>query len=72
MATYLMHFGIKGMSWGRRRFQYEDGSLTPEGKRRYGVGDGPRHFGNGSSNESSRSRDNDGSSSSNSRRKMLA
>jgi len=37
--TYLMHYGIKGQKWGERRFQYEDGSLTPEGRRRYGVKD---------------------------------
>lgn len=33
----LMHHGIKGQKWGRRRFQYEDGSLTPAGKERYYV-----------------------------------
>ena len=33
----LMHFGIKGQKWGIRRFQYENGSYTEEGKRRYGV-----------------------------------
>lgn len=32
----LYHFGIKGQKWGLRRFQNEDGSLTPEGKKRYG------------------------------------
>ena len=32
----LYHFGIKGQKWGRRRFQNEDGSLTPEGRKRYG------------------------------------
>lgn len=32
----LYHHGIKGQKWGLRRFQYEDGSLTPEGKVRYG------------------------------------
>lgn len=32
---YLSHEGIKGMKWGERRYQYEDGSLTPEGKIRY-------------------------------------
>ncbi len=31
----LMHHGIKGQKWGVRRFQNPDGSLTPEGKRRY-------------------------------------
>lgn len=34
----LSHWGIKGMQWGRRRYQNPDGSLTPEGKKRY---DGP-------------------------------
>jgi hypothetical protein len=31
-----MHFGIIGMKWGRRRYQNEDGSLTPAGEARYG------------------------------------
>lgn len=31
----LLHWGIKGMKWGVRRFQNKDGSLTPEGKKRY-------------------------------------
>lgn len=30
----LYHHGIKGMRWGVRRYQNEDGSLTPAGKRR--------------------------------------
>ena len=33
----LYHHGIKGQKWGRRRFQNEDGSLTPEGVKRYQV-----------------------------------
>lgn len=33
--AYLAHHGIKGMKWGIRRYQNEDGSLTPEGKRKY-------------------------------------
>jgi hypothetical protein len=33
---YLAHHGIKGMKWGIRRYQNEDGSLTPEGIKRYG------------------------------------
>ena len=33
----LYHHGIKGQRWGIRRFQNEDGSLTAEGKQRYGV-----------------------------------
>ena len=31
----LKHHGIKGMKWGKRRFQNADGSLTEAGKRRY-------------------------------------
>ena len=33
----LYHYGIPGMRWYIRRFQNEDGSLTPAGRRRYGV-----------------------------------
>ena len=33
---YLAHHGIKGMKWGVRRYQNPDGSLTPEGRQRYG------------------------------------
>ena len=32
----LYHYGIRGQKWGERRYQNEDGSLTPEGMRRYG------------------------------------
>ena len=35
---YLVHHGILGMKWGHRRWQNEDGSLTPEGYRHYGYG----------------------------------
>lgn len=31
----LQHWGIKGMKWGVRRYQNKDGSLTPEGQKRY-------------------------------------
>lgn len=31
----IIHAGIKGMKWGVRRYQNKDGSLTPEGKKRY-------------------------------------
>ena len=33
---YLSHHGIKGQKWGVRRYQNEDGTLTIEGKKRYG------------------------------------
>ena len=32
-GEYLEHHGIKGMKWGVRRYQNEDGSLTEAGKR---------------------------------------
>lgn len=32
---YLAHHGIKGMKWGVRQYQNEDGSLTPAGEKRY-------------------------------------
>ena len=35
----LAHYGIKGQSWGLRRYQNPDGSLTEEGRRHYGVYD---------------------------------
>ena len=31
----LTHWGIKGMKWGVRRYQNEDGSLTSDGQKRY-------------------------------------
>ena len=35
MNTELYHYGVKGMKWGVRRYQYADGTLTPSGKKRY-------------------------------------
>lgn len=37
-SVYLAHYGIPNQKWGVRRFQNEDGSLTPAGRERYGVG----------------------------------
>ena len=37
LGPYLVHHGIKGQKWGIRRFQNEDGTLTPEGRKRYGA-----------------------------------
>lgn len=31
----LYHHGTKGQKWGVRKYQYEDGSLTPAGRERY-------------------------------------
>ena len=46
----LYHHGIKGMKWGIRRFQNEDGSLTAAGKKRYD--DGPTGSGKRASSNS--------------------
>ena len=35
----LTHHGIKGQKWGVRRFQNADGSLTEDGRKRYGAGE---------------------------------
>lgn len=32
----LMHYGVKGMHWGVRRYQNDDGTLTDAGKAHYG------------------------------------
>lgn len=32
----LYHHGVKGQKWGVRRYQFTDGTLTPEGQKRYG------------------------------------
>lgn len=35
MNNYLVHYGIKGQSWGTRRWQNPDGSYTPAGEEHY-------------------------------------
>lgn len=32
----LKHYGVKGQKWGVRRYQNKDGSLTSEGRKKYG------------------------------------
>lgn len=34
MKNELLHYGIKGMKWGVRRYQNPDGTLTAEGRKR--------------------------------------
>lgn len=35
MNRYLCHYGLKGMKWGQRRWQYDDGRFNEAGKARY-------------------------------------
>lgn len=42
---YLAHHGIKGQKWGQRRYQNEDGTLTPAGKQRERSGRGTLNAG---------------------------
>lgn len=37
MDSKLYHSGVKGMKWGIRRYQNADGTLTEEGRARYGT-----------------------------------
>jgi len=33
-TTELQHYGVQGMHWGVRRYQNENGTLTPMGKKK--------------------------------------
>ncbi len=37
MDSKLYHSGVKGMKWGIRKYQNADGTLTEEGRARYGA-----------------------------------
>lgn len=37
MVRELYHYGVRGMKWGIRKYQYADGSLTPLGRKRYAI-----------------------------------
>ena len=45
MSSYIAHYGIKNMKWYHRRYQNSDGSLTPLGRIRYGVGQATKTYG---------------------------
>lgn len=44
--TYIAHHGILGQKWGVRRYQNEDGTLTAEGRERYGYSTSVRYKNN--------------------------
>lgn len=41
----LQHFGVKGMKWGVRRYQNEDGTLTDLGKKKQNIKDVKKQIG---------------------------
>lgn len=52
---YLEHHGIKGMKWGVRRWQDQNGRYNAAGRARYGFGDGRTYTGIKGSTGGSRS-----------------
>lgn len=46
MTDFLIHYGVQGQKWGERRYQYQDGSYTPEGRIHYGIGEGRKRSNN--------------------------
>lgn len=38
MENFLVHHGVEGQKKGQRQYQYPDGSLTPLGRKHYGIG----------------------------------
>ena len=52
---YLEHHGIKGMKWGVRRWQDQNGRYNAAGRARYGFGDGRTYAGVKGSTGGSRS-----------------
>jgi len=53
----LYHYGVKGMRWGVRRYQNEDGSLKTAGQRHRAETEGRSYSGGGSSGGSSKKAD---------------
>ena len=48
-SNFLEHHGVIGQKWGIRRYVNSDGSLTPEGRRRYGNARGLGKYANNNS-----------------------
>lgn len=52
----LKHYGKKGMHWGERKYQNEDGSYTALGRIHYGIGQGRKAIGNAATSVVNRAR----------------